>query len=161
MKQWQLDTFSIIFTLRRPQTVRSCLVMISFFLLGDWLGAALGSTWLSVKKLAKPGNVVECVTNTDAQKFYCYQNQWLVQVGYTNSLTCHKFPSDSEVKTCHWYMGGPGFNRWFVLPPCWCTKQKKFVHIVCIKMEVKGEVSQKFDVISKPKNVCLKTETKK
>ena len=44
--------------------------MISFFLPGDWLGAALGSTWLSVEKLAKPDNVVEWVTNTDAQKFY-------------------------------------------------------------------------------------------
>ena len=28
-------------------------------------------------------------------------------------------------------------------------------------LHLKGEVSRKFDVISKPKNVCLTTETKK
>ena len=29
--------------------------------------------------------------------------------------------------------------RWFALPPCWCTKKRKFVHIVCIKMEVNSQ----------------------
>lgn len=35
------STFSIIFTLCRPQTVESCLVIISFFLPGDCLGGVL------------------------------------------------------------------------------------------------------------------------
>ena len=29
-------------------------------------------------------------------------------------------------------------NRWFTLPPCRRTKRKQFVHIVCMKMEVKS-----------------------
>ena len=37
----------------------------------------------------------------------------------------HKFPSDSVIKTYDWYTRGHGFNRWFALQPCWCTKQKK------------------------------------
>lgn len=44
-------TFSIIFTLRRPQTVESCLVIISFFLPGDCLGGALEGTGHSVETL--------------------------------------------------------------------------------------------------------------
>jgi len=43
-------TFSIILTLRRPQTVESCFVMISFFLPGDSLGGALGGGGRSLEK---------------------------------------------------------------------------------------------------------------
>ena len=46
-----LPTFSIIFTLRRPQTVESCLVIISFFLPGDCLGGALDGAGGSVEIL--------------------------------------------------------------------------------------------------------------
>ena len=34
-------------------------------------------------------------------------------------------------------------------------------NLALVSLLVEGEVSRKFDVISKPKNVCLTTETKK
>ena len=47
------STFSIIFTLRRPQTVESCLVIISFFFPGDCLGGGLDGAGGSVEILSR------------------------------------------------------------------------------------------------------------
>ena len=49
-----------------------------------------------------------------------------------------------------------------VRPPLRCIAYRKESECVCnlIVLRVKGEVSRKFDVISKPKIVCLTTETK-